>query len=92
MEDCAHAAWLYRTAEIATDIFLPTRSISIPGPCQSCSKKIRKKRWQPQYAVDDIVAQIPFPTTQQDTTYQTFIARNQHDILQAVDQHTRRHG
>jgi len=42
---------------------LPTNAFDIiPGPCQSCSKKINKKRWQPQYAVDDIVAQINFPT------------------------------
>ena len=53
---------------------------------------MNNRRWQPQYAADDIVAQIRFPTTQHDTTYQSFIAHNQDDILQAVNEHARRHG
>ena len=43
MKDCVHAAWLYHTAEIATDIFLPTPSISLRVPASPAAKKSTKK-------------------------------------------------
>jgi len=67
---------------------LPSNAFdAVPGNCQACDRKNRKKLQKTRHAIDNIVAEVNLPTDDTDTTYERFITRNALDILEVMDEH-----